>query len=319
MAKHILFIFFIVCNAHTSFAQKIHISDSTNVWNYLSKDGDEYYETASFTTLCFGDTSLVNGQVFREVLSDGYSDTYWRSGWTFDTSSWSDVSLGFLREDTANGLVLFYNGTLDTIYDYNHTIGDSLYNGNCKASVVSIDSVQINAVYHRVWNYNSFNTIGKGYENEDYYVIEGLGSLLSLQHIVNTGFCPSSISYFYRKYPNLKCFRNNGVNVVLSSPVSRFDNTSSCLLSVDDTQPPTQLKLRVVPNPATSNSYIEFPYNITGHIAVYDVTGRLIASDPVSNVTQYTLANKLHSPGFYVYILLAKDGSMATGRFVYED
>lgn len=316
MAKHLLLVF-IVIYSHASFAQKQNMLDSANVWQYeiIGPTGLEKYTKHDFQRLYFGIDTVINTESCREIYM--HSDVYWAeipSGQKKPAGT-SDRLIGFISQDATFEKIFFTDlgGNRTVLYDFSRQVGDSVFLSDCRFTVIDIDTVMINGFPHRVWEYDNYDTAA-AQPGFNHFIIEGIGSTLNFFEPLHC-YLPLS----YDGHGDLHCFTNNGSNPVLNKMIDGFDNTSSCLLSVGESRHATKLQVRVVPNPATANSFIEFPGHITGHIAIYDITGRLTAQEKLSHTTSYSLANKLPCSGFYSYKLVAADGGIATGRFAYAN
>ena len=75
------------------------------------------------------------------------------------------------------------------------------------------------------------------------------------------------------------------------------------------------LKAKAFPNPATEVLNIELNENFTGKIAVYNVTGTMVAEENITG-TQYQLNTSNFATGNYIYKLMNGNTIFAQGKFV---
>jgi hypothetical protein len=215
--KRLLFIMLCICFSITASAQKIHFTDTTNVWSelrVLSTGGPTrfYYDVYTFNR----DTTI------------GGIDYKWFS---FETGFVSGGGT-FIREDTVLRKVYIRQCHLDAtpdtdvvLMDYSLNVGDtfagSYYDTMFKFRyiVTGIDSTLINSVWHKVWHFS--RDLGGSYS---YWcdVVEGIGCIQHPTHMLQTiGVIGEGSSYMY-------CFSNQGTSPPVSPAVSFLDNTTSC-------------------------------------------------------------------------------------------
>jgi hypothetical protein len=315
MKRTLLIIFSLFITSLLS-AQKQNILDSTNVWQYQTSVGTgDFYIWHHFERIYYGADTIINTDTCRRIYrkSNNYREDMTDGRMAFWGTSY--YILGYMSQDTALGKVFFIDprGNRIVLYDFSRQVGDYTYLGDCRFTVVAVDTLMMNSVPHRIWEYDYYDTAAARAGSRSFFIIEGIGSTLNF---FEPFYCYGGLDY--GGIGDLHCFTNNGSNPVLNKTIDGFDNTSSCLLTVSNAKQANPLQLRVVPNPATTNSVIEFPGSLNGHIAVYDITGRLIAQQQLSHAAAYSLAGKLPCSGLYSYRLITTDGMTAAGKFVYE-
>lgn len=159
----------------------------------------------------------------------------------------------YLRNDTANKKVYAYiNGNDSLIYDFDMTIGDSLYSTiqNGWGSDINIDTIYT-ATYYGV-NRKVIATKDT-FGNIQRKLIEGLGS--------EFGFIAYSYDPGFENGAFTKCIKFNGTTLY-------GDSSISCDLALGISELKSNFDLKVFPNPTTNRITIETkentmtPYNI---------------------------------------------------------
>jgi hypothetical protein len=188
-----------------------------------------------------------------------------------------------VREDSILHKVygITYNSTIDTseqlLYDFSLSIGDTIWNPNVTEKVVAIDSVSINSVMHKVWQYSPVSGSAMGFVG--YTIIEGVGC-------IQTPVFPSN-PFPFEDCSKLTCFNNNGFAPLVVPPVNLyFDNLSSCNINLINKveQPINQLHgITISPNPAMDEMNISSSQTIE-ILTIKDLLGRTVfESSPQSN------------------------------------
>ena len=272
-------------------AQKIHFTDTGNVWKQLEPQYNApgpfilNYSTFSYV----GDT-LLSAKTYRNFN--------FRSG--FD-----GLTNAYVREDTGLKKVFVRASTSDSewvLYDYNLVLGDTFTTTSGQFVVCGIDSTQMDGMWYRVWH---FPPLGNGgiYGNDTICIIEGIG-------------CIEHPTYMFWDYtgcvecsePQMFCFSHNGATPPLAPSPLWLDNSTSCVtypkMAVDETN--THLKhLDATPNPADNLLHIVCN-DLGGTVAftVFDMLGR-----PMLAVQAATLAGT----GFNLGI-----GSLPDGTYILQ-
>jgi hypothetical protein len=296
--RKLLYILLILLTVHSSYAQKIRFTDTTNEWTY-----------------CNIGTSPTNPPYNYVTISSFKGDT------VVNTIQYKKTNFGLVREDTVNKKVyiknLVYNySSVDTneriLYDYNLQVGDTIANSytykSFKHYVKEIDSTQINSVWYKVWNIVAVS----GTSSFSWYsIIEGIGS--------TKGPWFSVYPYEFENVRYLTCFNNNHSTPIVNPKVSSFfDNATSCKLSVPSTNKQSQ-SITIIPNPANENSKIVFPYAIQqGRLVVTNAMGQVVLQKDFQNKEQITLGG-LPAEGLYFYTVIDKlRNNSYKGKFVYQ-
>src|SRR5215217_6588638 len=217
----------------SSFASRIHLTDTSNIWKVVYEEYDgftyRYFYTLAFT----GDT-VINGMNYKIM--------------TNLTSSPKGYPARYFREDTTNGkawciMQSFNDSTEHLIYDDNWQIGDSItWNGfhfQGSSKVTGKDSTFINGEWYKVFQFRSTQSAAVVFE-----VIEGIGSI--------SGPAFTGQPYTFENSWKLTCFNNNGITPLVNPKIGRynFDNSLSCTVSVSE-HTKNNVRLLVFPNPAT--------------------------------------------------------------------
>jgi len=271
--------------------QKIRFSDSTNVWHgYNWDDADVPYYSYPWTYNYVG-SIIINDTFYRLLGSSSF----------------------LIREDTNSNKVYLSENVL---YDYNLHFGDTFYYSGAKPHIVSqIDSVLINSVWHKTWQFVPINdsSVAGGMPAE-YDVIEGIGCL-------NNPFYPTQ-PVFFEAHTTLTCFNNKGTTPPLSHNVGDyFDNYISCNLTFGagiKNISAQQINPELIPNPINELSKIIFPYTISkGSFEIVNFTGEIIAVFTVNNIGEISVGDKITIPGIYFYqVIDFSSGNLFSGKFL---
>ena len=287
----------------TSFAQRIHFSDSTNQWT-------------CYTHSCPSDPGLTPGE-----FNDYYSGDTLIGGLTYRRLTGGASGPVFVREDTIAKKVYIRgvdNPGDNVLYDYTLTVGDSFYVDTSSPAltayyVASKDSVQISTLWYKTWHFIFAH--GSGIPGASYTVIEGIGCdahpLYPLAMPGNPEVCV-----------NLTCFHNNGTTPLVSPEVDGyFDNVSSCILTYTAIKNIAANKVTacIFPNPLDQTSKIAFSYNIaSGSLAVSNDIGQTIINTTFQNKEEILIGDKISMPGIYFYRATDNgSGKVFSGKFVY--
>jgi hypothetical protein len=277
-------------------AQKIRLTDTSNYWlSFHQVDGwpsGQYYFTGFYLS---GDT-LVGGVNYKKVVENGYFQGF------------------VLREDTALGKVwgISFNANdgEHLIYDYNLAQGDTLWGHKSldtfAYSVVSVDSVLVNGIpYKRQFLQCIINC---GF-TPSYYVVEGLGSSMS------------PIDPFYPRAEfenNLICFSNKGSRPTINPGFIFFNNTTSCLLDLQDIA--SEKGISIYQNPIHANSKIVFPYRISSaKLTISDFSGRVVFANTFKSQKEIRIGNiPLPSGMYFLTVTDLESGKVFKEKIVVE-
>lgn len=214
------------------------------------------------------------------IISDG-------GGWGCSPTTppfFGEGYIGAFRNDTLNRKVYYYpKDSLQEylLYDFTLNVGDTIKgytrnfnhwtlgsNDNNDAVITSIDSVLINGVYRKQWNYTS---------NPSYFLsgslIEGIGN--------TNGLIEGTYSHIdFQNY--LSCYLENEIP---------FYSWGACLVGVDEMKLHEQLN--IYPNPFSHSITIQ-SFEKIEKISVFDVLGKeeiIIENPDVNNIDLSGLTN----------------------------
>jgi len=268
----------------SSFGQKIHFSDSTNLWHWYTWSSAIIFTPYYYDDIYLDDT-LIYGTNYKILDHD-----------------WTTV---FIREDTVVRKVFTINSsTPDTdtteqlLYDYTLNLGDTFRTHHSVHFVSAIDSVLINSIWHKTWHLHGFSTDITGSFLNDYDVIEGIGC-------VNDP-CFPIWPFTFETETDLSCFSNRGTTPPLSHMVGPyFNNITSCSftfgLSIYNVAAITNAA-QLYPNPIDNTSKIVFPYSISsGDLVIINDIGQAVINMPIQNKEEVLIGDKIKVPGIYYY------------------
>jgi len=272
-----------------SFAQKIHLSDTSNHWTTLF-----YYSQGASINMPvykyynFTDANLqINGHVYNQLHSanagndlnclirDEGDKVYLKP---------TNSSMSFYRfTDTANEFVYF---------DYSLHVGDTLTmpmveifspQTQSKHVVKTIDSILINNIWHKVFSMEIVQGI-----NGSYVFTEGLGTVQG----------PMIVRYAVEYQAQLVCFKNNGV-IPLAIYNQCDTNSTTSINPVSDAR-----AFQVYPNPAIDVVTLNY---LGSEKAPFTVT----ITDMLGNINQtksFQTSQKLYLNGLNagIYIIQVK-------------
>ena len=264
--KKILLIVFSGFLSFLASAQKIHFTDTSNVWHVLDTyDGGSVHHIFSYN----GDT-VINSNAYKIMLCPGQWASYPLCYSGTDCHS-------FIREDTIlNKVFVLTNDTEQVLMDYNLNIGDSILYKNINHQIYidkvsGIDSTIINSVYHKVWYFTNL-IYPPGGPKPMYSVIEGVGCL---------------DGPLFMPYPNwglndffLTCFYHSSTNPLVSPSVLDesnsiyFNNHTSCTVGINAASK-TISGYTLSPNPATTSLTITATNKIT-NITITNLLGQTV-------------------------------------------
>ena len=307
--KNALFIalFFLLSTA--SYGQKIHFSDSTNVWKVKKFWYGPGVVNTSYITLSYSGSIIIDSRKYQ-ILGGEY-----------------------IHEDTVANKVYIRTPT-DTIenllYDYNLMPGDTQKNiVNQSPFILSnwitrIDSTQINGKWYKVWYFEG-NSSWPGIL-ETYIVVEGIGSILGFDYPINTTLQESAGQF----NEQVLCFRNSNAAYALSNPVFvvdnyapsynyTFDNATSCTLATNQITKKSS-SATIIPNPINETIKIVFSYNIpSGSLVVLNDIGQVVVNTTFQDKEELLIGDKISVPGIYFYRLTDGLGDKTfTGKFIYR-
>ena len=262
--KKLLLIFLFFLLSFSSYGQKIHFGDSTNIWTISAGVAIMHvpYTTYIFNAKYTGVTT-VNSKQYR-ILTN------------YDpTTSTSSI---LIREDTLlNKVFILMNDTEHVYLDYNLKLGDTFfrvtpwYDSSYYAYeyyVSNFDSVIINGKWHRTWDVTPYPISYDPPAYQGYTIIEGIGCLNGPMYILYSAWTASETWA-------LTCFSNNGSNPIVSPKVDGyFDNAASCTEGINQIAKQAG-NIKIYPNPATTSLTIQSP-NIINQITITNLLGQRV-------------------------------------------
>lgn len=302
------------------YAQKIHFTDTSNVWTmpYSTRSNSYYYS---------GDTVLTlphrAPQTYHIIKANSAVYT--------TTESYLPC---YIREDTVAKkvyVVLHVDGfhPVDTIerllYNFNLNLNDTAnlknaWNEPYIITAIGIDSTLIRGSWHKVWHikndeyYPIINTV-------DYYVIEGIGCTRGFLNPINVA------NQWYDGAIHLGCFENKGSYPTLSPNVPYsdslayagvyccFDNKASCTLKTPNIELAGSVK--IYPNPVSEQVVIEASNGLDeSAISIYDIFGRQVYNAVLQK--KLIINTSTLKPGVYVVQLTDMNGNRMNKTVVKE-
>ncbi len=240
-----------------------------------------------------GNDTIINAKTYVKIT---------RSPYIFSGSTNCFVGLipgyvGALRDDTIAKKVFFIYQSENAdslLFDYNLNIGDTvkgiLSPVYTYAFVVSIDSVLINAQYHKRWNLDYCSAGVPPY----FYFIEGIGSNLGL---IERFVCGAGV------FSNLIC--------VMDSTGSIFTGGSSpygCQLITSTNSLRSEIEtIKIIPNPVNAESRVILPdKNISG-IRIINSIGAVVLNISEKQISDFKIKAENYTPGVYILIAYSKN------------
>lgn len=295
----ILFILFSL----QSGAQKIRFTDTSNRW-YIKTTAidwgggawDVYYADTIVTVDSFDYLLMLSKTRYNSTGGSGYINP-----------------VALLREDTIAQKVYIrtYPPTQQAeriLYDYSLQPGDTVKAPGIPFvhTLAGIDTLLINGVAHRVYYFQSTQALNNGYQ-----VIEGIG-------------CPQGLEYpFNPQVPfegrtELLCFTHNGTKPPLGKKFGKFDNTTSCLLSIKDNNPQNNY-VTIYPQPAGSSATIQLGKLQTGSICIYNNLGQIVSNKSIANQDRIEIGNPGTWNGMYYYRITDNtENKVYSGKLLFE-
>lgn len=296
MNKYLFTCILITLLAIKSTAQKIHFTDTTNVWRVLVS-----VTHGSYTD--YGQRSYT------------YKGSIKKDSFTYFILSFPGGDSALIREDTMQGKVYakVYRAdqtVMDTndvlLYDFRQSVGDTLKviktdtPNSFYYYLYKIDSVQINATWHKVFYYN-------GNQN-GMVVIEGIGSL------------SDPISAFKHPYfefnLRLSCLSNQGNYPFFSKAVQDFDNAKSCADTSLKVSNLAKGSFTIFPQPSNGRFTIRLSETIQhGQITVLNNVGQIVYQKDITSTGELIINDPAIANGlFHFKITDYQTGESFTGN-----
>lgn len=292
----LLLILFLSLQWLQSAAQKIHFTDTTNVWRVLVS-----VTHGSYTD--YGQRSYT------------YKGSLKKDSFTYFILSFPSGDSALIREDTMQGKVYakVYRAdqtAMDTndvlLYDFSQSVGDTLKVIKTDTAnsfyyyLYKIDSIQINASWHKVFYYN-------GNQN-GMVVIEGIGSL-------SDPISPFKYPYFEFNL-ELSCFSNQGNYPPFSKTVQNFDNAKSCADTSLKISDPAQGSFTIFPQPSNGRFTIRLGETMQdGQIMILNNMGQIVYQKNINGTRDLVINDPAIGNGlFHFKITDNQTGESFTGN-----
>ena len=268
-----------------------HFDNLNSKWNVAKTYPNGNMQNPNFvatTTKIYGfqgDTLLNSEQWFKMFAT---SDSLFLSNLTY---------LGLTR--TSNNRILFIDtlNQVDTLYDFNLNIGDSvLFNlfGSApeKIPIINIDSIQINGNFYKQFHFAE-PTVINAFDLLNEVWIEGIGSIhgpIFPNHPVKFSTeISDSLLLICTRYNNQQFWQHPSYNSCYVNIVLGFDNL-------------TQTNLNIFPNPVEDKVKINLTKTDNYSINIFNVNGqKLIEDNIVSNSLTIDLSEL--NDGIYFIII----------------
>lgn len=302
MNKYLFTCILITLLAIKSTAQKIHFTDTTNVWHILRSG----FAPSGPNLLSY------HNQIIR------FKKHVIHNAQTYNLLSGDSV---LVREDTVAKKVYaivyenrYFGG--DTaefvLYDYNLSTGDTFTvvktnaNNNQKYFVKNVDSIQINGNWYKVFTLSQI--IQNGNTTTTYTYIEGIGC-------INEPVLPY-FGFYFEEYARLACFENQNTFPILSKAVQGFDNAKSCAdtsLKVSNLAKGT---LTIFPQPSNGRFTIRLNETIQhGQITVLNNMGQIVYQKDITGTGELIINDPAIANGlFHFKITDYQTGESFTGN-----
>lgn len=285
-----------------STAQKIHFTDTTNVWRVLRSG----FANSGPNLLSY------HNQIIR------FKKTVVHNARTYNLLSGDSV---LVREDTIAQKVYaivyenrYFGG--DTaefvLYDYNLTTGDTFTivktnaNYNQKYFVKNVDSVQINSNWYKVFTLAQI--IQNGNTTTTYTYIEGIGC-------TNEPVLPY-LGFYFEEYARLACFENQNTFPLLSKTVQSFDNAKSCADTSLKISDPAQGSFTIFPQPSNGRFTIRLGETMQdGQIMILNNMGQIVYQKNINGTRDLVINDPTIANGLFHFKITDKQtGESFTGN-----
>jgi len=234
-----------------AFAQKIHFTDTSNIW----KEAIPTYNAPSPAIVDYYIYSFINDS-------------------TIDSFTYQNFGFGYVREDTLLNKVFIRDTTGDSdivLMNYNLHIGDTFAVGNNLFPVIATDSTLINGVSHKVWGL-LLEATGIYSYSDTIYIVEGIGCLPHPTYLLwNLSSCIECYE------PVMYCFSNKGITPPLIPQVAWLDNSTSCIVYSEVTQLTLNTEaITIYPNPTFDILTIKSSTLPISQIIITNILGQTI-------------------------------------------
>lgn len=287
-----------------------------NVSNYFSLGNNVIFKT--------GIDTLINDTLYTLIKADGIMDS-------LDTYNESEAITvaGFRQYQSKLYMRILVDVSssfgiaepnVDLLYfDADLQVGDTLESqfyhtwfndDNVRLRITAIDTILIGNEYRVVWTTEDLNSMVE----VDVFT-SGIGNSSGL---FNLGFPPMLDSYTTYN----TCYTDpNGQNLrfhEMYGPLYEnyiFDECFQGTFGANETI--LNNRLTVYPNPGNDFLRLETGLNLTGNIYMYDISGRMVTSQPLSSSNNIVNTAQLDS-GVYIISFIDQVGNRSTGKWIKE-
>jgi hypothetical protein len=269
-----------------------------------------------------GIDTLINDTLYTLIKADGITDS-------LDTYNESEaITVAGFRQyqsklymrilvDAPSSFGIAEPNTDLLYFDADLQIGDTLesqfyhtwFNDeNVRLRITAIDTILIGNEYRVVWTTEDLNSMVE----VDVFT-SGIGNSSGL---FNLGFPPMLDSYTTYN----TCYTDpNGQNLrfhEMYGPLYENYIFNSCFQGTfGGTETILKNSLSVFPNPGNDFLRLETDLNLSGTIYMYDISGRMVNSQPVSNSNNIVNTAQLES-GVYILMFVDQAGNRSTGKWI---
>ena len=269
-------------------ASKYHpFPESNAVWRVNSQGytGAAGGVSCSFYQYTLGGDTIMGAYTYKKVYNSGFFYSCYGicggipPGGVYYASYCGPYGKGFkggLRQDSINKKVYFNYGSSDALlYDFTKLVGDSVFIANVYVKINSIDSVLVGTNYHKRFNVSN----SKNGTYPDAAIIEGVGATSGLLETL----------FVFEYSADLICFSHNS-DIYPSGDTSCALITESSGVGIEKISRSNKHTL-VYPNPTNGNFTIETNTAEKQSMQIYDVNGKLVLSQNISDKATIDASN----------------------------
>ncbi|OFY97461.1 MAG: hypothetical protein A3K10_02210 [Bacteroidetes bacterium RIFCSPLOWO2_12_FULL_31_6] len=305
-----IILFLIGFGSTSSFAQTYFpFPDSVGIWRETSIFYQQNSNGITFKNIFINGDTIINGDSYNKlyIYSCGQyiiSDTYPIPAFDCPIDTSTSIYYGALRE--VNKRIYFYpdsnfgyynfcsnsifNGDF-LLFDFNSTIGDTVYYMPFDSSYMvinSIDSILIQGQYRKKYNYSFQSALPDCWGSSNY--VEGIGDIYA-------GLFSHITSYF-ENGEFLNCFEDNQVT---------FSNNGGCVTnSLNEFVNENDLK--IYPNPTSNKLYVELEHPTRTKVSLFDISGKEVYSSFINQSKSIIDVSSFKS-GLYLVKVVNENGS----------
>jgi hypothetical protein len=254
-------------------------------WNCYQPCPGSYNHEAHYF---FDKDSTINGKTYQQ---------FWRYTQIPAPGPLGKHLVALLREDSAARIIYQYNQNEQVLFDFNLTVGDSVYfdNQNGWLTITDIDTSLL-ADNTPVYSYLS-SDITFSPTTQDYHLFS-----TSIMHGLLFPGGNNAVAF-----PTLTCaFGLNGIPLFGSCDTARYIGLPNTEIT----------EFELYPNPATSS--VKIVAAVKGDFALYDILGKIVLQPSISADEQNTLSVANLPAGLYVWVFRTEKG-VEKGKLLIQD